>query len=143
MRSTTVFLRRTALVLSLGLCLGCEMMLNTGTTKSQGSFRGPWLSRTHGQRAKYFTTEICYSGNFIDRPEYGIGRGYSLPPGLSLNRSNGLITGVPSQSGFWTVKVMVRDRNKGTIGHPKDGPGDFWWMKSIEIKIFDKLTTER
>jgi hypothetical protein len=95
-----------------------------------------YLSRVRGQAFKHFSSQINFSSNFVVNGEYQI---EGLPPGLAMNTS-GLISGTPTASGFWHVKVRVRDREKGIDGSPV--ADNMWYYQTFEIKIFDKLTDE-
>lgn len=97
-----------------------------------------YLSRTKGMVNKHFASQITYSSNFVERPEYIINT--PLPPGLYLDASNGIIQGTPTQAGFWQVEVRVRDRNKGTHGQPA---GENWsYYKRFEIAMYDRYVDE-
>jgi len=47
--------------------------------------------------------------------------GGSLPPGLNLNASNGVINGTPTTSGTYTFEITAYDNN-GTVGTFEDDP---------------------
>ena len=49
---------------------------------------------------------------------YSVSSG-SLPPGLTLNATTGLISGTPSTSGSYTFSITAKDDN-GTVGYYKD-----------------------
>lgn len=119
--------------------VGCSSRRTT-TTTNPNYYCNINLSRTKGQIHKHFSSSITYSSNFVSDPEYYVWSTTPLPPGLSLNTSSGIISGTPSQAGFWSVKVGVRDRTRGTHGQPV---GERWYYnQTYEIKIFDKLEGE-
>jgi Putative Ig domain len=128
------------------LCAGCVLSGCFATPAPRAASRPGYynrtsLSRTEGARNRHFSTRIQYSSNFIRNPQYTIWSTTPLPPGLTLNKTSGIISGTPSQSGIWHVKVGVRDRDKGTPDQP---PGKTrWYVKTFEIRIYDKYTQPR
>ena len=128
------------------LFTGCMARRHRTTHRVQVNTSGPSyirLTRTKGQRGKHFSTRVAWNnGTFIKTPKVVLDNNSgSLPPGLTMNE-RGLITGTPSQSGFWSIVVRVSDRYKGTPNYTA-AEGGAWPSNPIEIKIFDKLTDER
>ena len=128
------------------LFTGCMMPRHRSVHRVQVDRSGPsgiHLTRTKGQRGKHFSTRVSWSnGTFIQTPKVILDNNSgTLPPGLRMDE-RGLITGTPSQSGFWSIVVRVSDRYKGTPNYTA-AEGGAWPSNPIEIKIFDKLTDER
>ncbi len=126
---------------------GCMATRPTTTNRRTVDRRAPsriYLTRTRGQRGKHFSARVSWgNGTFISSPKIALAGGSGqLPPGLTLNRSTGYVSGTPTSSGFWTVSFAVSDRYKGTLDHSAS-QNWAWESNSIEIKIFDKLTDER
>ena len=128
------------------LCAGCTTTQHHATTRpavDRSEVSNIYLSRTKGQRGKHFSSRVAWSnGTFIQAPKVILGStSGALPPGLSMS-DRGVITGTPTQSGFWSLVFRVNDRYKGTTkGSAADGWA--WQSHPLEIKIFDKLTDER
>jgi hypothetical protein len=62
----------------------------------------------------------------INTPEYALFGATSLPPGLSFDRSTGVLAGVPTQPGSWRLTPAVRDRD----GYEYQGQG-FWFTQWV------------
>ena len=56
----------------------------------------------------------------------------TLPPGLTLDRSSGLITGTPTNAGFYSFVVTVTDDN-GVIGTLANSQADFILVSPIPV----------
>lgn len=66
-----------------------------------------------------------------------------LPPGLILDSRTGLISGTPTESGSWHIRIKIRDVDRGTMAEPTpmvDGVVMDWYIEDFEIRIFDQLT---
>ena len=132
-----------ALTLALVTGIGCfrrgrsAVRSNPSPTAGKTVY-GPNLSRTKGMKNRHFSARITYSGTWIQTPDYDV-RG-TLPPGLRFSKATGEISGTPSQSGFWSVKVLIRDKNKSW---PEAGYERNYWSKTYEIGIYDQLTDDK
>ncbi len=145
MRGSSGFKWGALLVLCAGMLLsGCDALFappRRAAPSRANYYTRISLSRTEGARNRHFSTRITYSSNFIKNPQYTVWSTTKLPPGLTLNKSSGIISGTPTQSGIWNIKVGVRDRDKGTPDQP---PGKTrWYVKTYEIRIYDKYTQPR
>ena len=99
------------------------------------------LSRTEGARHRHFSTRITYSSNYVRKPVYTVWSTTKLPPGLTFSKTSGIISGTPTKSGIWNLRVGVRDRDKGTHDHPSSKT--YYYNKTFEIRIYDKYTQPR
>lgn len=92
----------------------------------------PTISETRGKVGSRFKAQIAWKNtrgrpSFIEEPEYFVAR--TLPQGLSLNRETGLISGIPAESGRFSIRFGVRDKNKGTHSQAR------WYQTSITLEI--------
>jgi hypothetical protein len=135
---------RLAALCAVGGCFvlaGCLATSSPAPRRRTSYYTSVSLSRYEGARNRHFSTRIVYSSNFIKNPQYKLHSSTRLPPGTSLNTSTGIISGTPTQSGIWNVRLGVRDRNKGTHDQP---PGKtYYYFKTFEIRIYDKYIQPR
>jgi hypothetical protein len=96
------------------------------------------LSQTDGVIGGHFSSQIYYSSSYITTPEFIVMDGSTLPGGLTLDTHTGLIEGVPTEFGTWTVDLGVRDAVNGTC--PEGLAAGLWWHSTHTIKIYTSLT---
>jgi hypothetical protein len=92
----------------------------------------PTISKVRGQVGGVFQSRLGFRNtegrpSWIKDPEFLLRR--SLPQGLSFDRGRGVIHGVPAEPGYFSVRIGVRDRERGT--HTGRG----WYMASVELNI--------
>lgn len=91
---------------------------------------------------RHFSARLAVKSNWIQEPVWIVFPSTPLPPGLSLDTRAGVISGTPTQSGFWTVRIGVRDRVRGFVP-PDSNPATAYSTRDFELKIFDELRGER
>ncbi|MCA8911935.1 MAG: putative Ig domain-containing protein [Planctomycetes bacterium] len=99
------------------------------------------ISREKGMVAKYFSSRVIVSSNFIDDVEFNSNVEGTLPPGVSWNADRGVFEGTPTLAGFYNVRVYYRDSVKGTTT-AGDAMDDQWYYNDFELKMYDELTEE-
>lgn len=93
------------------------------------------LSQTWGEVGRPFYADVQLVDNIRDR-EYSVSR---LPPGLRFDEKKQIISGVPQQTGFYTVHVAVR-RKIEDRPFRYTRPSDRWFSEDFELRIYNRLT---
>lgn len=93
------------------------------------------VTRTRGMVNKHFSAQVNYTSNYVQSPEYLVEG--TLPDGVTFDSINGVLQGTPTRAGFYSVYVMVRDRERGTHDDPQRERR--WYYALVELAMYDRL----
>ena len=92
------------------------------------------LSRTVGSVGEKFVSELALLTRRQAETEIEV---RSLPPGLSFDKSEMKIVGVPKADGFFSVTIKVRKKRGPGIHF--DTPQSAWYSERLDIDIYRPL----
>jgi hypothetical protein len=116
-------------------CSSASDRRNLDTSEDKQGWKGyqvfVTLSLKKGQVGKRFKAQIAYRPtrnrpDYIKEPMFIV---KDLPPLLSFDSKTGIISGFPADPGEFSIRVGVRDKNRGTHS------GRNWYLETFYLKI--------
>jgi hypothetical protein len=114
------------------------MMLACASTPEHGGSTGDTtnavVSRTKAVVNQSFSSTVTVYSNYVTVVEFSPSLEGTLPPGIYWYPERGEFSGTPTQTGFYSVKMLYRDVAKGHKSHPNLAD-NMWYYRYIEFEV--------